>query len=376
MKVSFKSSALACALALVCGVASFSANTVAQDRSKLVAVIAPTVEEAQAQFAAWQVASAPKIAARTEIIGRVLGTISADAVRLNPSAPSETLRNIGQMLHMADMETLQQAAALTNLQDVEKFLVMARRQDAALPASNERRKAALGDGINLVFTPIPPCRIADSRNSVDGILIANTPRNYLNYGVSGQGGDAPCNNTFGIPGMLNGSTGALALTLTVANTTSGGWLQVAPIGTSFTTSVLNWTAPGAVVANSTVLKTSGGGADFRAVVSGGGNAHLIIDLLGFYLPNEPAQLQCQVATGPASSVAANTYTFLNNVTCAAGFSATGGGFSAGSNVLMADNGPSGTNGWYFWVRNVGTTTQTVTPQVQCCRVAGSITSRF
>ena len=373
MKVSFKSSALACALALVCGVASFSANTVAQDRSKLVVTTEPTVEDAQAQFAAWQVASAPKIAARTEIIGRILNGISADAMRLNPNAPSETLRGIGQMLHLSDMETLQQAAALTNLQDVEKFLVLARRQDAALPASNERRKAALGDGINLVFTPIPPCRIADSRNSTDGILIANTARNYLNFAASGQGGDAGCNNTTGIPGIVNGTTGALALTLTVANTTSGGWLQVAPIGTAFTTSAANWTTVGAVIANSTVLKTSGGGADFKAVVSGGGNAHLIIDLLGFYLPSEPAALVCTTVSGTSTAVGANARdVFMSGGTCATGTTAVSAAFSTGSSdLVLADSSTT-----FCRVSNLSATATTATCNTTCCRIPGSSTGRF
>lgn len=373
MKVSFKSSALACALALVCGVASFSANTVAQDRSKLVVTTEPTVEDAQAQFAAWEVASAPKIAARTEVIGRILGTISADAVRLNPNAPSETLRGIGQMLHMADMDTLQQAAAMTNLQDVEKFLVLARRQDAALPASNERRKAALGDGINLVFTPITPCRMADSRGSSAGILVAGTPRNYQNFSATGQGGDAGCNNTGGNPGILAGTTGALALTFTVTQTSSGGFLQVAPLSGSFTTSVVNWTTANDTVANSTVLRTTGGGGDFKVLSAGGSNAHVIIDLLGFYLPSEPAALTCVNQSGPSTPVAGNARdTFLTGGTCAAGTTVVSSFFQTGSSDLVfADSTPPNCR-----VSNLSATATTATCVAKCCSVPGSTVGRF
>lgn len=371
MKVSFKSSALACALALVCGVASFSANTLAQERSKLVAVTEPTVEDAQAQFAAWEVASAPKIAARTEIIGRLLGTISADAVRLNPNAPSETLRGIGQMLHMADMDTLQQAATMTNLRDVEKFLVLARRQDAALSATSERRKAALGDAINLVFTPITPCRIADSRGSSAGILVAGTPRNYLNYSVSGQGGDPGCNT--GSPGINNGTTGALALTFTVTQTSGGGFLQVAPLSGSFTTSVVNWTTANDTVANSTVLRTTGGGGDFKVLSAGGANAHVIIDLLGFYLPSEPAALTCVNQNGPSMAVAANVRDYpLTGGTCAAGTTVVSSFFVTGSvDLVLADSPPPNCR-----VTNLGATATTATCIAKCCSIPGSTVGRF
>ncbi len=373
MKVSFKSSALACALALVCGVASFSANTVAQDRSKLAVTTEPTVEDAQAQFAAWQVASAPKIAARTEIIGRILSGISADAVRLNPNAPSETLRGIGQMLHLADMETLQQAAAMTNLQDVEKFLVLARRQDAALPASNERRKAALGDGINLVFTPVTPCRIADSRGASAGILVAGTPRTYQNFSATGQGGDAGCNNTGGNPGILAGTTGALALTFTVTQTSSGGFLQVAPLSGSFTTSVVNWTAANSTVANSTVLQTTGGGGDFKVLSAGGSNSHVIIDLLGFYLPSEPAALVCTTVAGTSTAVVAGARdTFLPGGVCAAGTTAVSSAFSTGSSdLVLADSSAT-----FCRVSNLSATATTAICNTTCCRIPGSNTGRF
>ncbi len=371
MKISFKSSALACALALVCGVASFSANTLAQDRSKFAVVVEPTIEDKQAQFEAWQAAAAPKIAARTEIIGRILSGISADAVRLNPNSPSETLRGIGQMLHLADMETLQQAAALTGLQDVEKFLVLARRQDAALPASNERRKAALGDGINLVFTAIPPCRIADSRGSSGGILVAGISRNYFNFSASGQGGDVGCNQ--GTPGITNGTTGALALTFTVTQTSSGGFLQVAPLSGSFTTSVVNWTAANSTVANSTVLQVSGGGADFKVLSAGGSNAHVIVDLLGFYLPSEPAALTCVTQAGPSTTVGANVRDqFLSGGTCAAGTTVVSVAFSTGSSDLVLADSPLPS----CRVSNLGAVATTATCQTRCCSIPGSTTGRF
>lgn len=372
MKVSFKSSALACALALVCGAASFSANTLAQDRSKLAVVVeATTVEDKQAQFEAWQAAAAPKIAARTEIIGRILSSVSADAVRLNPNSPSETLRGIGQMLHLADMETLQQAAALTGLQDVEKFLVLAARQDAALPASNERRKAALGDGINLVFTPITPCRIADSRGSSGGILVSGIVRNYLNFSATGQGGTAGCNQ--GSPGIANQTTGALALTFTVTQPTGGGFLQVAPLSGSFTTSVANWDVANQTVANSSVLAVTGGGADFKVQVAGGGNAHVIIDLLGFYLPSEPAALTCVTQPGPSTNVAANARdTFLSGGTCASGTTAVSVAFSTGSSDLVLADSPVPS----CRVSNLGATATTAVCQTRCCSIPGSTTGRF
>ena len=372
MKVSFKSSTLACALALVCGVISFSANTLAQDRKKLADAVEPTLEYTQAEFEAWQAAAAPKIAARTEIISRILSSVSADAARLNPNSPSETLRGIGQMLHLADMETLQQAANLTGLQDVEKLLVLASRHDAALPVSKFRSKAALGDGINLVFTAITPCRIADSRTSTAGILLAGVSRNYLNFSATGQGGDVGCNNS-GSPGIASGTTGALALTFTVTQTSTAGFLQVAPISSSFTTSVVNWTGANETIANSTVLQTSGGGGDFKVVSGGGSNTHVIIDLLGFYLPSQPAALTCTNVAGASTAVAANQRDlFIAGGACAAGTTVVTSFFQTPSaDLVLADSTPPNCR-----VTNLSAIATTAICIVKCCSVPGTSVGRF
>jgi hypothetical protein len=52
--------------------------------------------------------------------------------------------------------------------------------------------------VNLVYVPVDPCRVVDTRISAGGNLVANTPQSFLTYGDAGdltsQGG-----NTAGCP---------------------------------------------------------------------------------------------------------------------------------------------------------------------------------
>jgi hypothetical protein len=61
---------------------------------------------------------------------------------------------------------------------------------------------ALGDSsADLVYTPVTPCRLFDTRNAAEGILVGNTQRNFLVTGTTGfatQGGSVGgCGIPFG-----------------------------------------------------------------------------------------------------------------------------------------------------------------------------------
>ena len=159
----------------------------------------------------------------------------------------------------------------------------------------------------------------------------------------------------------------------MTQTSSGGFLQVAPLSGSFTTSVVNWTAANSTVANSTVLQTTGGGGDFKVLSVGGSNAHVIIDPLGFYLPSQPAALTCVDQPGTSTAVAGNARdTFIVGGTCAAGTTVVSTHFQTGSSDLVkADSTPPNCR-----LSNLSATATTATCVAKYRSVPGSTAGRF
>jgi len=143
---------------------------------------------------------------------------------------------------------------------------------------------AIGDaGDDLVYTPIVPCRVLDSRGATGGALQSGQTRSWLaaNPGgsFSAQGGAA---TDCGIPVK----PAAVLVNLTVANTTGASNFLVAwPYGTARpNASVLNWTSVGQQIANAVVVPLCAGACadDFSTYASS--RTDLIADALGYFAP--------------------------------------------------------------------------------------------
>jgi subtilisin family serine protease len=119
----------------------------------------------------------------------------------------------------------------------------------------------------LAYYPLAPCRIADTRNSTPPVLAANTTRNFSVLGSS-------C----GIPS----SAQAYALNATVVPQTPGfGFLTLWPAGqTRPVVSTLN-ALTGTVTANAAIVPAGSSG---QVSAFGTDNAHLILDITGYFAP--------------------------------------------------------------------------------------------
>jgi hypothetical protein len=226
----------------------------------------------------------------------------------------------------------------------------------------------LGDlNDDLVFTPVAPCRLADTRNTGAGALPARAARAFSatsNSLIAAAGGNAAgC----GIPA---GPT-ALALTLTAILPMKAGNLVAyadgAPVPLS---SALNFMA-GQIVANTTVVPTtSATGPNFDLYNNSDGSTHVVVDVVGyFYAPQAP---DCVTATQTAASGSGGSF----NVTavCAAGYRIGMGGCAtsaatAGTQWQTATFN-AGNDGWVCGGINNSGGTATITSQAYCCRKPG------
>jgi hypothetical protein len=119
-----------------------------------------------------------------------------------------------------------------------------------------------------------PTRVYDSRVNT---LPAVDPKTPLTNLVS-RTIDCKANSS-GVPA---GARGVL-LNVTVVSVSASGFLAVTPGGAGFTgTSTLNWSAAGAVIANS-ATSACGTGATIDVTCGGGGTTDVIVDVFGYYL---------------------------------------------------------------------------------------------
>jgi hypothetical protein len=231
---------------------------------------------------------------------------------------------------------------------------------------------ALGDVVNdLVYTPVRPCRIVDTRRA-GGAISARTTRSF---DVDGS--------TFSAQGGFNGSCGipfgvarAVAMTLTVAQSTAAGHFRAWQVSDPRPGTLALTFPAGQTVSNTTLVSVvPGGGNDFNLFVGGPGGAmaHAVIDVVGYFAAPGATALDCITVSSAVASVPVNAWTPVD-ANCPAGRTATGGGYDVHEGTLgypgvWLTTLPNG-NGWRTWVDNQTNGNRSVQTFVQCCRVPG------
>jgi hypothetical protein len=148
------------------------------------------------------------------------------------------------------------------------------------------KPVALGSpSIDLVYTPITPCRIVDTRSASAGAFAVNEERSFIGWGTSfaAQGGAAnPC----GLPS--NTDNAALAVNFAIVSPTTAGYITAFPANaaTKPLAATLNYSA-GDIKANNTVLKLSQDGSQYHFKVYSTSASHLIADVVGYYAKPKP-----------------------------------------------------------------------------------------
>jgi hypothetical protein len=236
--------------------------------------------------------------------GLAYAQASANGADSSPAAPAVAVdRNEAIRLYLSTW----QAAAEANGFDLESWrhdvegsfaTLSASRVNAAIQAKNyEAATRALGGGVStnilgqdatdLVFVPLAPCRIIDTRIATGGYagrLTAGVPKNFAhNQNLVAQGGNgAGC----GVPT----DPAAIAVTLVAVNPLGAGniraWRLLDPVPNA---SAINYGLPGQGlnVANTHILPTCqvcGNDFTVQADVS---DVHLVADVVGYFWRPDP-----------------------------------------------------------------------------------------
>jgi hypothetical protein len=225
---------------------------------------------------------------------------------------------------------------------------------------------------DLVFTPVTPCRIMDTRNpgTKSGILVAGSTRGFFgwNTNFSEQGGTSASNC-----GSLDSKdNAAILVNFTVVTPDTGGFITAFPADVLDANrplaATVNFTA-GSVVGNNATIKLNqtSSSNDFKIFTTS--NVHVVADIVGYYSKPVATALNCTTVSGTPTSVAAGAYASLSILNCPANFTPMGLSITAAENVLVADSYLVGSAGQIF-VRSLSASAQNVTAKLQCCQIPG------
>ena len=251
---------------------------------------------------------------------------------------------------------------------MKKFLHLVLNMAAAMSLFTFSTSAAAQIGSlsnDLVFTPVTPCRIMDTRNPgvKSGILVAGTTRNFWGWAGSfaDQGGAAtPC-------GTL-GSTdeAAIVVNFTVVTPDAAGYITAFPFNASQPTAATVNFAAGAVVGNNATLKLSQTGSVDHFKVFSTSNVHLVADIVGYYAKPVATALQCVDTALTNVNLGAGGTADAFAPACATGYASTATfcrAYSYDVSFAVIDSGQCS-------ARSNAVTATSISASQRCCRIPG------
>ncbi len=259
-------------------------------------------------------------------VSRVYDVPARDwAMRMVPNFVSADPTNLRNALKRDTFEgaVSELAGVGHRVADSDVIDLMARASSKA--ASNGGRVAAAADKAlgaltnDLVYTPIQPCRIIDTRSTAAGAIAANSTRNFLAINASSftsQGGSGTNCGTLG----LNAT--AVAINLTAVTPAIAGYATAYPYGTTRPlASSVNYTA-GAIVNNALIVQIPNPLGSFDFTIYTYAQSHYVADIVGYFAPPVATALQCVDTANTIVSVAAGGTQNAVAPACAAGYTQT------------------------------------------------------
>jgi hypothetical protein len=232
-------------------------------------------------------------------------------------------RQMGPLFKRASLQTLRKAADAPTFERMNSALLAgatnARMPSQAIDASKIAPKI-LGDADkDLIYVPVTPCRIIDTRVA-GGAIAANTTRNFdvtavANY--SFQGGDASNCNV-----GSSGSFAAAAINFTVVTPSIAGYITAFPYLTSQPlAATVNYTA-GDIRGNLAIVKLDQGASAEELSVYTFAQTHLVADIVGYYRNPGVPTLECVNTANTSLVIPAGGVDNVSAPSCLAGYTQT------------------------------------------------------
>ncbi len=247
---------------------------------------------------------------------------------------------------------------LTDAQMIDRFAAKA----GAAGAVGTKALGALSN--DLVYTPITPCRILDTRSTAAGAITANSTRSFYAVNKSDfsiQGGSASNCGTLGL------SATAVAINLTAVTPSGAGYATAYPYGTAQPVAAsVNYTA-GAIVNNALIVQIPNPLSSFDFTVYTFAQSHYVADIVGYFAPPLATALQCQDTNNTTvAGISPGGTANANAPTCPTGYTQTATNCETSSWLMPIVFSHSGTCS----ARNNDSSPQDLRASRTCCRVPG------
>jgi hypothetical protein len=228
---------------------------------------------------------------------------------------------------------------------------------------------ALGDAANdLVFVPITPCRIVDTRLAL-GPITANNVRSFEVVGAPSYALQGGQNDDCGL-GTAASTAAAAAINFTVVAPTAAGFITAFPFNTTQPlAATVNYTA-GDIRGNFAIVKLDQTAAANEMTVYTFAQTHLVADLVGYYVEPEATALDCLEVTSSTATIAAGDFSTRTTAACLSGYTFVGGGCTMSDfDGRMVSSRPQVVNHFCAW-RNEGADSVQGIAYGRCCRTPG------
>jgi hypothetical protein len=220
---------------------------------------------------------------------------------------------------------------------------------------------------DLVYTPIQPCRIVDTRNTLAGPILAGQTRSYDAFAGSftSQGGSATnC-------GLASNAFTAIAVNLTAVFPANAGFATAYPFNTVRpNASSVNYTA-GAIVNNGLLIQIPNPLQSDDFTLWTLSTSDFVVDVVGYFAPPVATALECESVPDPTPTVilpGQQGDSVSGN--CSAGYTIVSGECNTSLNETRLIDNDVNANNYGCQAFNGAGTNETLNAVARCCRVPG------
>ena len=234
----------------------------------------------------------------------------------------------------------------------------------------------------LVYKPLEPCRIMDTRNAtlvsgVQGPIVGGAVRQLpafiaagADWGAYGGASGSDC----GLTNPPGASIHAIAIVISILNPNLDAYLGIGDVndlGTVLSNVALNFTRGQGLSTTYVVPRMVSSNLNFA--MPPGLSAQLVFDVVGYFVVPDATALQCTTQSSAATTIAASGGTgSATSSTCNAGYTLTSGSCDSTSSSmsLVLDRANVANTAWTCSATNRGIAVANLTATANCCRVAG------
>lgn len=291
------------------------------------------------------------------------------AAALWPSLAAADPHNLQNALEAVTYEGMRNALLGQRPYD-DQIIDRAARSKSTGTSANPGTKALGSLAADLVFTPITPCRIVDTR--VSGVRIAANGSRDLD--ASNTGGDFSSQGGSETDCGIPANPAALALSVTGLNNTTTGFIRVFPYdGTNAQGSPVPLNTINTTATNDIIVPTCQGCTQELKVFSTA-NTHYAAFVTGYFMAPQATRLECRRKSADFQEMGATPGVVgAQTPTCDAGYAPVSGGciVDAGLQYLGAEPSFGVIASWMCYVGNSdGVAGKYYQAYTACCRTPG------